>query len=174
MTLSWGGWWIHWTVLRFSLFFVLLSCSSARCELAQWCAIHSAEEVSSGGGETPLHQAASALTAWFPSFIRSVSFALTSLWKNINDKRFDRAQATFWARHSPGRTGSAQVCAVKFFRYHGSFWETEFWIAYFCMPVSSFFLLLFYMKSDQITVNLTTSIKTKDTQLPFSSEMMLK
>lgn len=29
------------------------------------------------------------------------------------------------------------------------------------------------MKSDQITVNLTTSIGTKDTQLPFSSEMML-
>lgn len=55
----WGGWcftrwwcqWMHWTVLRFSFLFILLSCSSARCELAQWCAIRSAEEVSSGGGD---------------------------------------------------------------------------------------------------------------------------
>lgn len=162
----------------FSFLFILLSCSSARCELAQWCAIRSAEEVSSGGGRRLCTRLP---VLWQPGFRPSFApslFALTSLWKNINDKRFDRAQATFWALHSLGRTGSAQVCSVNFSRYHGSFWEKEFWVAYFkpvCLIVSSFFFFFFksYMKSDQITVNLTTSIRTKDTQLPFSSEMML-
>lgn len=127
----------------FSFLFILLSCSSARCELAQWCAIRSAEEVSSGGGRRLCTRLP---VLWQPGFRPSFApslFALTSLWKNINDKRFDRAQATFWALHSLGRTGSAQVCSVNFSRYHGSFWEKEFWVAYFrpvCLIVSSFFV----------------------------------
>lgn len=127
----------------FSFLFILLSCSSARCELAQWCAIRSAEEVSSGGGRRLCTRLP---VLWQPGFRPSFApslFALTSLWKNINDKRFDRAQATFWALHSLGRTGSAQVCSVNFSRYHGSFWEKEYWVAYFkpvCLIVSSFFV----------------------------------
>lgn len=130
----------------FSFLFILLSCSSARCELAQWCAIRSAEEVSSGGGRRLCTRLP---VLWQPGFRPSFApslFALTSLWKNINDKRFDRAQATFWALHSLGRTGSAQVCSVNFSRYHGSFWEKEYWVAYFkpvCLIVSSFFFFFF-------------------------------
>lgn len=140
----------------FSFLFILLSCSSARCELAQWCAIRSAEEVSSGGGRRLCTRLP---VLWQPGFRPSFApslFALTSLWKNINDKRFDRAQATFWALHSLGRTGSAQVCSVNFSRYHGSCWEKEFWIAYFkpvCLIVSLFFLFFFksYVKSGHIS-----------------------
>lgn len=162
----------------FSFLFILLSCSSARCELAQWCAIRSAEEVSSGGGDAsaPGCQCFDSLVSVLHSlrlFLHSPVYGRILMTKDLTGHRphselYTVLDAQVLLRSALSTSPDTTAAAERK--------NTELHILSLYAWLSVRFYLFFfksYMKSDQITVNLTTSIGTKDTQLPFSSEMML-